>query len=71
MHNGHKSRRSARTPDSVHVLGMKIDILPPYRGTKYLGRLLQHTRPHAAEIENRISTAWRKFHILKQELTGP
>ena len=71
MHNGHRPPRSTRTPDSVHVLGMKIEILPPYRSTKYLGRLLQHTTPHATEIENRIATAWRKFHMLKQELTGP
>ena len=49
---------------------MKIEVLPPYRGTKYLGRQLQHSTPHETELENRIATAWRKFHALKNEFTG-
>jgi hypothetical protein len=49
---------------------MKIEVLPPYRSTKYLGRKLQFSEYHKTEVENRISGAWRKFHLLKQELTG-
>ena len=49
---------------------MSIKILPSCGATKYLGRKLTFNDPHRTELENRISTAWRRFHMLKQELTG-
>ena len=71
LHNGYRPPRGKHAPVNVQVLGMEIEILPPYRATKYLGRQLQYSTPHATEVEHRIATAWRKFHALKQELTGP
>ena len=38
--------------------------------TKYLGRKLTFDEHHAAEIDNRIATAWRKFNALRDELTN-
>ena len=70
MHNGHRPHRGKRPPGHVDVLGMSIEVLSPQQGTKYLGRKLQFSDSHSVEIENRIATAWRKFHALKQELTG-
>eukprot|EP00959_Pyramimonas_sp_CCMP1952_P344017 7205627-Pyramimonas_sp.AAC.1 len=64
LHNGHRPCRSRRPPTRGHVNGMSIVILPPYQSTKYLGRKMQLDEYHATEIENRIATAWRKFHAL-------
>ena len=38
--------------------------------TKYLGRKLGFDSYHALELHNRISTAWRQFNALRDELTN-
>ena len=72
LHNGNhaNNRTRRRIPNNVQILDMTIDILPAHSSTKYLGKSLSFNDPHRTEIENRISYAWKKFHGLKQELTG-
>eukprot|EP00959_Pyramimonas_sp_CCMP1952_P115150 2407260-Pyramimonas_sp.AAC.1 len=41
LQNGHRSSRAQRPPLRVDVRGMSIEVLPPYKGTKYLGRKVQ------------------------------
>ena len=38
--------------------------------TKYLGRKLTFDDYHRSEVSNRISSAWRKFNLLRHELTS-
>eukprot|EP00959_Pyramimonas_sp_CCMP1952_P019529 412552-Pyramimonas_sp.AAC.1 len=49
---------------------MKIEVLPPFQGAKYLGRKLQFSEYHKMTIENRIAAARKKFFVFKEELTG-
>jgi hypothetical protein len=47
---------------------MEIEVLGVEGDTKYLGRKLTFTDPHRMEVESRIASAWKKFHVQKQEL---
>ena len=57
-------------PSHVNANGMQIEVLKVDESTKYLGRKLCFSDPHRVELENRITNAWKKFHALKEELTG-
>ena len=63
-------KRRRKIPERVKCGDMEIEILGTQGHTKYLGRKLSFSDYHRVEVENRISTAWRKFYLLKQELTG-
>ena len=57
-------------PTHCSADGMQIEVLKVDDTTKYLGRRLSFSDPHRVELENRISNAWKKFYMQKQELTG-
>eukprot|EP00973_Karenia_brevis_P014565 1987154-Karenia_brevis.AAC.1 len=63
-------RRDRAKANTVQIEGLAIEILPYNGSQKYLGRKYTFHNPTENEIENRITTAWRKFGLLKQELTG-
>jgi hypothetical protein len=66
-----QSVRGGRTTEqNVHINGMSIEILPYSSGTKYLGRLINFADFTQTELDNRISQAWKKFMVFKQELTN-
>ena len=68
LHNGHGHSRRCRPPQHIQANGMTIEVLPPFKSCKYLGRKVQFSDPHGAELDKRIATAWKKFFSLKQEL---
>ena len=69
LYNG--SKRSGHTNRSpVSIRGHTVRVLSSSDNTKYLGRLFTFHDYHAAEIHNRISCGWRKFHTLRDELTN-
>ena len=70
LHNEHSTTTRQRTPTHATVNNMTVEILSPGDSTKYLGRKLSFSTPHKTEVESRISFAWRKWFLLKQELTG-
>ena len=70
LHNGHGHSRRRRPPQHIHANGMVIEVLPPFRSCKYLGRKVQFSDPHGNELDNRVTTAWKKFFSLKHELLG-
>ena len=59
---------SRKVPNHVTANGMEIEVLGVDGNTKYLGRKLTFTDPHQTEVESRIASAWKKFHVQKQEL---
>eukprot|EP00959_Pyramimonas_sp_CCMP1952_P133495 2791669-Pyramimonas_sp.AAC.1 len=61
LYNGYRRPRGKHAPVNVQMFGMKIEILPPYRATRYFGRELQYSTPYAAEVAHRIATALRKL----------
>lgn len=63
-------RRGKDASKSVDVGGQTIKVLPFYDGTKYLGWKLPFDEYHCTEVNNWIAAAWRKFHMLRQELTN-
>jgi hypothetical protein len=69
LHNNHHNSRP-RVPNQVCANGMDIEVLSTTGSTKYLGRKVSFSDPHRVELENRISIAWKRFFMLKQELTG-
>ena len=71
LHNSYTMGRACqRAPSSVQIQNMRIEVLPTHETTKYLGKKVTFSEPHRTELESRLSQAWRKFHKLKQELTG-
>ena len=48
---------------------MPIEVLPHTASQKYLGRKLTFHQSAQTEVENRIASGWRKFFLLKRELT--
>jgi len=70
LHNRIHNTLRTNALSQVRANGMDIEILPATGSTKYLGRKLSFTDPHRTELENRISYAWKRFFMLKQELTG-
>ena len=65
------SRRRGRDAKThIDINGQQISILSFHEHTKYLGRKTTFDNYHATELDNRISAAWRKFHLLRHELTS-
>ena len=60
--------RDART--NADINGSTVQILPYNDNTKYLGRKLTCNDYHITELNNRVASAWRKFHTLRHELTS-
>ena len=52
----------------VKVHGQTVPVLLEGETVKYLGRALRLDAPDDAEIEIRITSAWRKFMALRKEL---
>ena len=63
------TRRGRQAIKSVQVGGRLVKVLHYADATKYLGRKLAFHNHHTTEIDNRITTAWRKFNALRDELT--
>ena len=63
-------RRGRQAGNTVTVGGRPVTILQHDDSTKYLGRKLTFSDHHTTEINNRISTTWRKFNALRNELTN-
>ena len=63
-------RRGRQAATSVDVAGRTVQVLNHNETTKYLGRKLGFDNYHALELHNRISTAWRQFNALRDELTN-
>ena len=69
MSNTTKPRgREANT--HIDIQDMHIEILKLSDSTKYLGRKVTFEDVHTTELDSRIAAAWRKFNILRQELTS-
>ena len=47
-----------------------VDIIPYSGSAVYLGKTLSLGQLHGAEVEARVSKAWRKFFTLKADLCG-
>ena len=60
--------RDART--KVELSDEHVDILPFSGDAKYLGHKLTFDNYHSTELNNRISSTWRKFNLLRHELTS-
>ena len=68
LHN-QRNRKTRQQPETVRINDSHIEILPHTAHQKYLGRKFTFDQTHSAEIDNRIASGWRKFHLFKQELT--
>jgi len=68
LHNIQR-RRPTTQPEHVQVCELNIEVLPFSASQKYLGRKLTFHQPTDTEVESRIAIAWKKFYMLKQELT--
>ena len=65
------SRRRGRTTQThITIDALPIEILDYHQKTKYLGRQLGFDDYHADELDHRIAGAWRKFNMLRHELTS-
>eukprot|EP00973_Karenia_brevis_P065521 9105139-Karenia_brevis.AAC.1 len=65
LHNEYASHAQHQ---ALNVDGCSFEVLPPGKGTSYLGRLLSFTDFHDLELDNRLQLAWKKFFSLKKEL---
>lgn len=63
-------RRGRQAAESVTVGGNEVKALPYHENTKYLGRKFTFDDQHTTQITNRIAIAWRKFNVLRNELTS-
>ena len=63
-------RRGRQAASKVDIGGQSVAVLHHSDSTKYLGRKLTFDDHHNTEIDNRISTAWRKFNAMRDELTN-
>jgi hypothetical protein len=54
----------------VSIDDLEIKILEYHEHTKYLGRKVCFDSFHATELDNRIASGWKKFHLLRDELTS-
>ena len=61
---------SRRVPQQVQVNDKNIEVLSQHSYAKYLGRKLSFHNYQSTEIDNRIAAAWRKFGLLRHELTS-
>ena len=56
------SQKAGRpSTQAVDICDMKIEILPNFKTTKYLGRLINFGDLHEAELNSRIGRAWKSF----------
>jgi len=62
-------RRGRNASQTTDIDGEKVEILHHHHNTKYLGRRFSYDQYHDTELDNRIATAWRKFNVLRHELT--
>ena len=69
MHNAMRARGGSKQ-HSINIADMNIEILSRSSATKYLGRMLSFDQSQQTELDNRTAAAWRKFWVLKQELTS-
>ena len=63
-------RRGRNARSTTDVNGKPVAILHYHDHAKYLGRKLTFDDYHGIELDNRIASAWRKFNLLRQELTS-
>ena len=63
-------RRGRGNASHAQVMDMRIEILSYSSSVKYLGTKISFDACHAAEIENRIACAWKRFMTLRDELTS-
>ena len=54
---------------NITINGQNFEVLPPSGTTDYLGRAFTFTDTHDVELQNRITKAWRKFAMFRDELT--
>jgi hypothetical protein len=54
--------------EGVLVHGQRVEVLDKSTSTMYLGRSLNFTDTHGAELKHRISRAWAKFGVYRREL---
>ena len=64
------SKQRRRVPPQTQIQGMTIEVLICDKSIKYLGRQLTFAKSTETEVESRISNAWKKFDILRNELTS-
>lgn len=69
LHNQQQQRRPRQQPEHVKINDMKAEVLPHTSSQKYLGRRFSFHNSTQTEVENRIAAGWRKFFLLKRELT--
>ena len=63
-------RRGRQAATTTQVGGRHVKVLNYNDSTKYLGKKLSFSDHHTTEIDNRVSTAWRKFNAMSNELTN-
>ena len=63
-------RQGRNAKKTVDIDGEEVSIIPLDANTKYLGRSLSLGEYDKTEFNNRISSAWRKFNMLRHELTS-
>ena len=54
----------------MDVGGESVAVLPFNGHAKYLGRKLTFNDHNKTELNNRVGAAWRKFNLLRNELTN-
>ena len=64
------AKRQRRTQTSTSINESKIDILTQHDTAKYLGRKLTLHNYNRTELDNRVAASWRKFSMLRHELTS-
>ena len=66
------TQRRGRNANTMVDIGdaHMVEVLPYSGSTKYLGRKLNFDTYHKTEIDNRITAGWRKFNLLRHELTS-
>ena len=63
-------RRGCLAQTHVEGLGEKVEVLAETEGTVYLGRAVNFSNFHDAEIDNRIYSGWAAFGKITNELVA-
>ena len=61
-------RRGVSAAQHADVLGQPVEVLPFDGSVAYLGREVSFADHHDVELQNRLSKAWAKFMVHKEEL---
>ena len=69
LSNLHRRRGSQATP-KVDIGGQYVNVLHHKECAKYLGRKFTLDDYHTTEIDNQISTTWRKLNAMRNEQTN-